>query len=177
MKRFYLAIASGLGAIGIACAAGAAPSVPTDNQGPSAQLIYGVYNPANPVMLEKAQWFYGGYNYCWYVDGWRGPGFYWCGYAWRRGYGWGGGYGWRGWGGGYANGFRGGGFRGGGFRGGAVRGGVVGGGYRGGAVSGGVRGGAIGGGGNRGGENRGGGGHGGGGNRGGGGHGGGDHPH
>jgi hypothetical protein len=48
----------------------------------------------------------GGRNYCWYSAGWQGPGWYWCGYASRRGLGWGGGEGWHGWssngGGGYA---------------------------------------------------------------------------
>ena len=48
-------------------------------------------------VVEQTQYFYGGRNYCWYPDGWRGPGFYWCGYNLRRGYGWGGGAGWRGW--------------------------------------------------------------------------------
>ena len=48
--------------------------------------------------LTEAQYYYGGRRYCWYPDGWRGPGFYWCGYAWRHGFGWGGGHGWRGWG-------------------------------------------------------------------------------
>src|SRR5262245_12519123 len=38
-----------------------------------------------------------GRNYCWYDFGWMGPGWYWCGYAWRRGLGWGGGYGFHGW--------------------------------------------------------------------------------
>src|SRR3984893_15492038 len=38
-----------------------------------------------------------GRRYCWYDDGWQGPGFYWCGYAWRQGFGWGGGSGWNGW--------------------------------------------------------------------------------
>src|SRR5262245_20328992 len=38
-----------------------------------------------------------GRRYCWFDDGWQGPGWYWCGYPWRYGYGWGGGYGWRGW--------------------------------------------------------------------------------
>src|SRR5436853_3909627 len=38
-----------------------------------------------------------GRRYCWYDDGWHGPGFYWCGYAWRSGIGWGGGVGWHGW--------------------------------------------------------------------------------
>ncbi len=33
--------------------------------------------------IEKAQFFFGGYNYCWYDDGWQGPGWYWCGYAWN----------------------------------------------------------------------------------------------
>lgn len=45
----------------------------------------------------NAQYFWRGRRYCWYWDGWRGPGWYWCGYRWRRGYGWGGGYGWHGW--------------------------------------------------------------------------------
>jgi len=38
-----------------------------------------------------------GRRFCWYDDGWQGPGWYWCGYAWRRGLGWGGGYGFHGW--------------------------------------------------------------------------------
>ena len=49
-------------------------------------------------LKQDVQYFYGGRNYCFYPDGWRGPGFYWCGYNWRRGYGWGGPTGWRGWG-------------------------------------------------------------------------------
>jgi hypothetical protein len=51
-------------------------------------------------LTQDAQYVYGGRRYCFYPNGWRGPGFYWCGYAWRRGYGWGGAPGWRGWGGG-----------------------------------------------------------------------------
>jgi hypothetical protein len=47
--------------------------------------------------VEKTQFVYLGRNYCWYPDGWHGPGFYWCGYAWRRGFGWGGPLGWHGW--------------------------------------------------------------------------------
>ena len=47
--------------------------------------------------VEKTQFVYLGRNYCWYPDGWHGPGFYWCGYAWRSGFGWGGPIGWRGW--------------------------------------------------------------------------------
>lgn len=46
---------------------------------------------------ENVQYIYGGRNHCWYATGWRGPGWYWCGYRWRRGYGWGGPAGWQGW--------------------------------------------------------------------------------
>jgi hypothetical protein len=49
-------------------------------------------------MVDNVQYYWGGRQYCWYELGWQGPGWYWCGYAWRRGYGWGGGVGWRGWG-------------------------------------------------------------------------------
>ncbi|MPZ55038.1 MAG: hypothetical protein GEU91_00815 [Rhizobiales bacterium] len=48
-------------------------------------------------LVEKAQFAYRGRGYCFYPDGWRGPGWYWCGYRLRRGFGWGGVYGWRGW--------------------------------------------------------------------------------
>ena len=106
---------------------------------------------------------YGGHRYCWY-DGWRGPGWYWCGYGSRRGYGWGGGYGWNGWsrrgGGDYGRNHY---YGGGGHYGG-------GGGHYGGGGGGHWNGG--------GGGNHGGGGHdGGGGGHGGGGHGGGEHHH
>ncbi len=56
--------------------------------------------------IEHVQYVYGGQNYCWYGNGWRGPGYYYCGYAFRTGLGWGGGIGWNNWGGG---GWRGGG--------------------------------------------------------------------
>jgi|SRR6185312_12520459 len=60
-----------------------------------------IYAKDDPAVFEKAQvYFYFGHRYCWYWDGWQGPGWYWCGYAWRRGWGWGGPYGWRGWHGG-----------------------------------------------------------------------------
>lgn len=49
-------------------------------------------------LAHDVQYSYGGRQYCFYPDGWRGPGFYWCGYNRRRGYGWGGPMGWRGWG-------------------------------------------------------------------------------
>jgi len=104
-------------------------------------------------LLQKTQyWLWGGRNYCWYDFGWHGPGFYWCGYATRRGYGWGGPIGWRGWdhAGGGGPGFHAGAYHGGGFHGGG--------------------GGHAGGGGHGGGGFHGGGGHGGGAHSGGGGH-------
>ncbi|HET7165192.1 MAG TPA: tail fiber domain-containing protein [Pseudolabrys sp.] len=53
---------------------------------------------AEPLsLIEKTQFVFGGRRYCWYDDAWQGPGWYWCGYAWRRGFGWGGGVGWHGW--------------------------------------------------------------------------------
>jgi hypothetical protein len=61
------------------------------------QLIFGVDRADEAPTLDRVQFIYLGRNYCWYDGGWHGPGFYWCGYAWRRGYGWGGGSGWRGW--------------------------------------------------------------------------------
>jgi hypothetical protein len=48
-------------------------------------------------IIQKAQFVWHGRRYCWYDDGWQGPGFYWCGYAKRHGLGWGGGEGWHGW--------------------------------------------------------------------------------
>ncbi|HEY4075429.1 MAG TPA: hypothetical protein VGM26_00730 [Rhizomicrobium sp.] len=90
------------------------------------------------VPVANAQLYaWGGRNYCWYYDGWHGPGYYWCGYRLRRGYGWGGGMGWHGWGGGgYRRGFHagyGGGYHGGGgFHGGGHAGGGFHGGYHGG---------------------------------------------
>jgi hypothetical protein len=69
------------------CAIGQATAMPVDRS----------IQSALPTDIEQAQFVYLGRNYCWYDRGWRGPGFYWCGYAWRRGLGWGGGAGWRGW--------------------------------------------------------------------------------
>ncbi len=68
---FRLALAAGL-ALPLAGAAEAA-------------MIDGVIASPNPsdqfMPVEKAQFVYGGQNYCWYGAGWQGPGFYWCGYA------------------------------------------------------------------------------------------------
>jgi hypothetical protein len=48
-------------------------------------------------LIEKAQFVFGGKKHCWYLDGWHGPGWYWCGYAKRKGMGWGGPEGYNGW--------------------------------------------------------------------------------
>jgi hypothetical protein len=80
---------------------------------PPAQLDFGVYHNGDSAPLENVQLYvYGGRNYCWYDAGWEGPGWYWCGYAWRGGYGWGGLYGWNGWRGGHPGGYSWGGGRG-----------------------------------------------------------------
>ncbi len=76
---------------------------------PPARLSYGVFTPGDQSLFQQAQFLWSGRNYCWYDLGWRGPGYYWCGYSGRRGYGWGGPEGWHGW----ARGGHGGGHRGG----------------------------------------------------------------
>jgi hypothetical protein len=57
-------------------------------------------------LIERAQFIWLGRNYCWYDDGWNGPGWYWCGQYTVPGIGWGGGYGWHGWRGGHPGGGR-----------------------------------------------------------------------
>src|SRR5215469_2077251 len=47
--------------------------------------------------VETVQFSWKGQRYCWYNSGWRGPGWYRCGFRWRRGHGWGGPSGWHGW--------------------------------------------------------------------------------
>jgi len=82
MRKTVLALALSAGVVGAVTSAAQAQvfiQVPG--------LGVGVGNP----------FFFGGRDYCWYDDGWRGPGWYWCGYGYRSGFGWGGGEGWRGW--------------------------------------------------------------------------------
>jgi hypothetical protein len=91
MRKFALTLAA------IALAAGAligkADAMPLGAAGP----LGGAAGELNAI--EKTQYRWGGREYCFYPDGWRGPGFYWCGYHLRRGLGYGGPAGWRGWGG------------------------------------------------------------------------------
>ena len=49
------------------------------------------------VPVSPYPYLFGNQRYCWYNSAWNGPGWYYCGYAFRRGYGWGGGYGWNNW--------------------------------------------------------------------------------
>ena len=86
MKRFLFAAALCLASL-------ASPGSPAQAM-PRDPLTGLVTSP-----IEDVQYYvYGGRRYCFYPEGWRGPGYYWCGYAWRQGYGWGGPLGWRGWG-------------------------------------------------------------------------------
>jgi hypothetical protein len=140
MKRIVLTIAAAIGLVATGAVADRANAMP----------LGGVSDAADELnVVDQVQYVWGGRRYCWYDDGWNGPGWYWCGRYLVPGLGWGGGVGWRGWGrgggfrGGGRGGFRGGGrggFRGGG--GGGFRGG--GGGFRGGG-GGGFRGGGGGG--------------------------------
>jgi hypothetical protein len=99
MKKFLLASATAFMAFGGLALSGGAQAAPM-----SVDPMRDAVQSLN--MTQDAQYFYRGRRYCFYPDGWRGPGFYWCGYAWRRGYGWGGGRGWRGWDGGGDGGAR-----------------------------------------------------------------------
>jgi hypothetical protein len=64
----------------------------------AAEAAIGGALPSTQILpVEQAQFFFNGQNYCWYDDGWQGPGWYWCGYAWNNGQGWGGREGWNGW--------------------------------------------------------------------------------
>ena len=107
MRKLVVAALAATVLGGVVGAADAAPGV-----------VFGVEAVGAPAPVVQTQYFYGGRHFAWYAGGWRGPGFYWPGYAWRRGYGWGGPAGWRGW---YAPGWRGPGWRGPGWRGGYYR--------------------------------------------------------
>lgn len=92
MRRIALVLtaASALTASGIVGnSANAAPLGAPDAMRSAIGSVDGIQN------VQVFVW--SGRRYCWYDDGWHGPGFYWCGYAWRHGLGWGGGHGWHGW--------------------------------------------------------------------------------
>lgn len=66
MRPWIYAVTTSLALLG---AASQANALPFDRFTPT----------AIPSDLEQTQFIYGGRNYCWYDDGWRGPGYYWCG--------------------------------------------------------------------------------------------------
>ncbi len=101
MRKVLLGVAAASAVMAMAASA-SEPDAPAPLV---AGLIFGVDSFGDRPTLDPGQFFWGGRNFCWSDGGWRGPGYYWCGYARRRGYGWGGGYGWRG--GGYGHGGRG----------------------------------------------------------------------
>ena len=58
----------------------------------------GLRDAADELLLtDTVRFMWGGRRYCWYNFGWRGAGWYQCGFERRRGLGWGGPLGWRGW--------------------------------------------------------------------------------
>jgi hypothetical protein len=82
-------------ALALAASAGASGSA---TAAPALNALGTLAHEDGSPPIERVQYYWGGQNYCWYPNGWKGPGWYWCGYASRYGNGWGGGYGWRGWG-------------------------------------------------------------------------------
>jgi hypothetical protein len=88
MRKIGLALAvAGAFVIGIAFSGGA-KAAPAMGIGPASEELN---------IVDQVQYVYGGYRHCWYANGWKGPGWYRCGYHNRRGYGWGGPVGWNGW--------------------------------------------------------------------------------
>ena len=89
MRKAFIAVVIG----GFAASAILATEGLTATVGPMLAVKH-----AGDGLIENVQAFvWDGQRYCWYDDGWEGPGFYWCGYAWRSGYGWGGPSGFHGW--------------------------------------------------------------------------------
>lgn len=88
MKRHLLGFAVAAAALSFSPALHAAPLGATGAARAAADAI---------DVTESVQFLYGGRRYCWYDGGWHGPGWYRCGFAWRRGFGWGGPLGWHGW--------------------------------------------------------------------------------
>jgi hypothetical protein len=88
MRRLGLALAlAGAFVVGLAFSNGA-KAAPAMGLGVASEELN---------IVDQAQYVYGGRRHCWYNNGWKGPGWYQCGYAWRRGYGWGGPRGWNSW--------------------------------------------------------------------------------
>jgi hypothetical protein len=101
-----LSIAGAILGLGSPLVANAAPSEPVASVTPlDPNLSDGVNRGDVAPTFQDAQYVWAGRSYCWYPGGWHGPGYYWCGYSWRRGFGWGGPVGWNGWRWGYRGGY------------------------------------------------------------------------
>jgi hypothetical protein len=83
----------------IAATVAAAASIATPVNAFTLSGVGGLKHVSEDIaIVDNAQVFvYLGRPYCFYLDGWHGPGWYRCGYSWRRGHGWGGVYGWNNW--------------------------------------------------------------------------------
>jgi hypothetical protein len=90
MRKLGLVVGILAGAIGFGAAlSGTAQAAPVSAAIGDAAVTLNI--------VDQAAYVYGGHSHCWYRSGWKGPGWYWCGYRWRRGHGWGGPRGWNGW--------------------------------------------------------------------------------
>jgi hypothetical protein len=87
MRRSFLTFAAATAVLAFTPQSQAAPIAP---DGLRAALD-------NTAITENAQFVWQGGSYCWYDGGWHGPGWYQCGFQFRRGLGWGGGVGWNNW--------------------------------------------------------------------------------
>lgn len=90
LKIFGLMFAAGVAALVAIPPVQAAPAIGTglDRAAPDNPLLQDVQGRA---------FVFRGRTFCFYFDGWNGPGWYRCGWNWRRGLGWGGVYGWNNW--------------------------------------------------------------------------------
>jgi hypothetical protein len=84
--------------LGLAIAAGALLAATQANAG-SFPVNSGLIGAGSDLVDQVAVRVYvhEGHRYCFYFNGWHGPGWYRCGFAFRRGLGWGGVYGWNDW--------------------------------------------------------------------------------
>ena len=83
--------------LGDAAQAAVAAGLTSETASHVSQVQLAQFNPLDIPAAIVGGLMFGGRNYCWYDDGWSGPGYYWCGYGYTRGYGFSGGEGWHGW--------------------------------------------------------------------------------
>jgi hypothetical protein len=83
--------------LGLAIAAGALLAVSNANAGSFPVNTLGAGGSDLVDRIAVRVYVHEGHRYCFYFNGWHGPGWYRCGFAFRRGVGWGGIYGWNDW--------------------------------------------------------------------------------